>query len=102
MTNQKRTLKNLVAKEEKKLVYLKNSEVCTNFFEMAKKEGFHFGDLPPEKWVSDNLIAIHSEGEMGHPPYFVRAKLNFDSSDIVDFERYVSGEDNFSYKKKIG
>lgn len=99
MANQKRTLKNLVAEEKRKLIYLRNSEVCADFFKMAEKEEFHFGSLPSEKWVSDNFIAIHSDGEMGHPPYFVRAKLNSDSREIVDFEKYVSGENDYSYVK---
>lgn len=99
MANQKRTLKNLVAEEKRKLIYLRNSEVCADFFEQAEKEGFHFGELPFKKWVSDNLIVLHSDGEMGHPPYFVRAKLITDSSDIADFKKYISGEKDYSYVK---
>lgn len=95
----KRTLKALVSERERQLIYLRNSAICTDFFEEARKEGFHFGKLSRKKWVTDNLISIHSNGEMGHPPYFVRAMLNTACDEIVDYEKYVSGEADFSYAK---
>lgn len=97
-----RTLKQLVSEKEKVWVYLDSEEVCRCFFEQANAEGFCFGNLPYSEWVTDSLIAVHSDGQMGHPPYFVRMKLRSENTDIVDYRKYSenSGDIYYSFAER--
>lgn len=94
---QKRTLRELVSGKKKVWVYLESKKLCECFFEKAREENFHFGDLLYGEWVTGTLIAVHSNGQMGHLPYFVYSLLTSEKSDIVDYRKYVQGEEDFYY-----
>ena len=93
------TIKNLLGDKEKIWLYLDNDQTCKKFFEMANAEGYTFGNLPYEKWVTGNIIAIHSDGDMGHLPIFAWC-MSF-KPDIrkvpirYDFAKYISGEKDY-------
>lgn len=89
--NQNKTIKQLVANREKVWVYLESETICKKFFKQAKMENFSFGELPYEKWVCGTLIAVHSNGQMGHAPYFVYSLLH-SKKDIVDFRKYLDDD----------
>lgn len=98
----KRTLRQLVENTERKDIYLKDRETYMRFFRQAREEGFHFGDLPFEKWsAKGRIVVIHSDGEMGHVPYFHYHILQYpEKIEIVDFKKYADGEENYLYGRK--
>lgn len=94
---QKRTLKQLTAEKGDVIVYLSSDELCRRFFREAQSEGFRFGKLPYSEWVTGTLIGIHRDGSMGHEPYFVYSLLHSDKTEIVDYSKYESNEENYYY-----
>ena len=97
---QNRTLRQLVSEKEKVWVYLESAEICSEFFSQARAEGFSFGNLPYGEWVTGTLIAIHSDGQMGHAPYFAYSMLHSDRTDIVDYRKFTEGKEFFNYSFK--
>ena len=49
------------------------------------------------EWVTGTLIGIHRDGNMGHEPYFVYSLLHLDKTEIVDYFKYESNEENYYY-----
>ena len=64
-----RTIRELLGEDEKIWFYIENEELWEKFLEMT--ENFHFGELTRDKWKFGHVIAVHSNGEMGHVPIFV-------------------------------
>lgn len=93
-----KSIRKLLGKNTGMWVYLSSQEVCAEFYRRAFEEGFRFGNLKPENWKTDYLIGVHSDGKLGHPPYFVRALLNSKTEKIVDYVKYIHGEEDFFYK----
>lgn len=66
---------------------------------MAVTEGFHFGGLPVERWAFGYVVAIHSNGDMGHLPLLIWCR-SF-SADVdncprkIDFWQYINGEEYY-------
>ena len=58
-----RNIKDLTKTNEKVWVYFDSEELCREFF---KETDLRFGDLPKEKWSAGYVIAVHSDGNMGH------------------------------------
>lgn len=93
----KRTLKQLTAEKGDVIVYLSSDELCRRFFREAQSEGFRFGKLPYSEWVIGTLIGIHHDGSMGHEPYFVYSLLHLDKTEVVDYSKYESNDENYYY-----
>ena len=55
------------------------------FVNMAVTEGFHFGNLPVERWTFGYVIAVHSNGNMGHP-MAVKQGLSINGIDVFPFD----------------
>ena len=69
---------------------------------MAVAEGFHFGELPVESWAFGYVIAVHSDGDIGHLPLFVWCQ-SFSSDDEnyprkVDYRHFIDIIDVFQRK----
>lgn len=101
-----RTIRELLVNEKVVWMYLDNEEVCRDFYRQAHEEGFHFGDLPYEKWVTGYVVAVHANGEMGHLSMFVWT-LSFagkgpcsirGSHTPVDYQLYMAGEEDYICK----
>lgn len=72
------------------------------FVNMAVAEGFHFGELPVESWAFGYVIAVHSDGDIGHLPLFVWCQ-SFSSDDEnyprkVDYRHFIDIIDVFQRK----
>lgn len=98
-----RTIRELLGCDEKVWVYLNSEETWNEFARMAATEGFHFGELPVERWEFGYVIAVHSNGEMGHLPLFVWC-LSFSSGTgscprKVSFLSYVNDEEEYLCKE---
>ena len=95
-----RTIREILRNDEKVWVYLNSKDTWKEFVHMAVSEGFHFGNLPVEKWTFGHVVAIHSNGNMGHLSLFVWCR-SF-SADIencpqkVDCRRYINNEEDYS------
>ena len=93
------TIKKLLGDKEKVWIYLDNDEICKKFFEMAKAEGYTFRKLPYDEWKIGKIIAVHSDGSMGHISVFCW-QMSF-GSDITgvperyDFTKYIQGDNDY-------
>ena len=94
-----RTIREMLGSDENVWVYLNNEDTWKKFTSMAVAEGFHFGELPVERWAFGYVVAVHSSGDMGHLPLFIwcrsfSADVN-NSPRNVDFNRFIANEDNY-------
>ena len=92
-------IKEFVSSKEKVWLYFRTEEICKEFFVKAKEEGFNFGEFPYEKWVPGILIAIHSDGRMGHLSLFIWT-MSFNANvqgtpKRIDYEKYANGEEDY-------
>jgi hypothetical protein len=94
-----RTIREMLKNEEKVWLYLDSNASWEKFVETAVKEGFCFGSLPADKWVSGHVIAIHSNGDMGHIPLFLWCISFSDDAETqprkIDFDLYMEGKENY-------
>ncbi len=94
-----RTIREMLGNDENVWVYLNNEDTWKQFVNLAVAEGFRFGDLPVKKWTIGYVIAVHSNGDMGHLSLFVWCR-SF-SPDVescprkVDFLSFVNEEEDY-------
>jgi hypothetical protein len=93
----------MLGNDEKVWVYLNSEDTWKLFVNMAVAEGFRFGELPVERWAFGYVIAVHSNGDMGHLPLFVWCRSfspDFEScTRKVDFLSFVNGDEDFLCRK---
>lgn len=94
-----RTIREMLGNDEKVWVYLNSEDTWKEFTRMAVAEGFRFGDLPVERWTFGYVVAVHSNGDMGHLPLFIWCR-SF-STDVescprkVDFSLYSNNQHDY-------
>ena len=94
-----RTIREMLRNDEKVWVYLNSEDTWEKFTKMAVAEGFRFGGLSVERWTFGCVVAVHSNGDMGHLPLFIWCR-SF-SSDVencprkIDFSLYINDSDNY-------
>ena len=93
------TIRELIGNDEKVWIYLDSKETWRIFVGMAIAEGYHFRELHVEKWAFGYVVAVHSNGEMGHLPLFVWcSSFVADTENCprkVDFRRYIEDENDY-------
>lgn len=91
-----RTIRQMLGNDEKVWVYLNSKDNWEEFTSMAVAEGFHFGKLPVERWPFGYVVAVHSNGDMGHLPLYIWCQsFTADVGDCpkrIDFRRYINNE----------
>lgn len=94
-----RTIREMLGNDEKVWVYLNSEDTWKQFVNMAVAEGFRFGEFPVERWAFGYVIAVHSNGNMGHLPLFVwRRSFSPDVENCpqkVDFSLYLNDQDDY-------
>ena len=94
-----RTIREMLGNDEKVWVYLNSEDTWKQFVNMSVAEGFRFGELPVERWTLGYVIAVHSNGNMGHLSLFVWCRSfspDVESSPRnVDFQRFVNEEEDY-------
>lgn len=98
-----RTIREMLGNAEKVWVYLNSEDTWKKFTSMAVAEGFHFGKLPFERWTFGYVVAVHSNGDMGHLPLFIWCR-SF-SADVEscprksDFNRFINDYEDWLCKE---
>lgn len=98
-----RTIREMLGNDKKVWVYLNGEDTWKEFVRMAVSEGFHFGNLPVERWMFGYVVAVHSNGDMGHLPLFIWCR-SF-SADVencprkVDFWRFINNHEDWLCKE---
>ena len=93
---QEGTLKKLTEEAEKVWIYLDSKETYIRFYRQAYSEGFGFGNLKFSDWViGGDLIAVHSDGQMGHGGFASYLGVSLHKTKVVDYRRYADGEKDF-------
>lgn len=98
-----RTIREMLGNDEKVWVYLNSEDTWKQFVNLAVAEGFRFGELPVERWTFGYVIAVHSNGDMGHLPLLVWCR-SF-SADVencprkIEFWRFIDNEIDALCKK---
>ena len=94
-----RTIRKLIGTDENVWLYLDSRETWEEFVNMAFTEGFHFGELPFEKWSFGYVISVHNNGDLRHLPLFIwcwsfsNKVKSFPRK--IDFKRYIHFEDDY-------
>lgn len=102
-----RTLKELVKKNGRVYVYLKDSETGNQFMQQAESEGFTFtdGTKPTERCYAEIMavnrdITINFVGMNGRIAFGSGAEsVNGQKLLRVDFAKYANGESDYLYRK---
>ena len=102
-----RTIKNLANMDGRVYVFLENVEIGEKFMERAEAEGFTFGDgvKPTERCYAEimainNDMTINFVGTNGRIAFGGGAKTVGGKKLIrVDFEKYITGAENYEYKR---
>lgn len=93
-----RTIKQLVGKEQKVYIVLKNKAIQYRFMSDAEYEGITFGDnVKPTERSIDDIMALRSDGTICYLGWAGRMCYHNRKRNIlrVDYEKYISGEDNY-------
>jgi hypothetical protein len=89
----------MLGNDEKVWVYLNSEDTWKKFTSMAVTEGFHFGGLPVERWTFGYVVAVHSNGDMGHLPLLIWCRSFSAYVDNcpqkVDFRRFINNHDDW-------
>ncbi len=87
-------LRKLLGNDETVWVYLDGRAEWDVFAVMAAEEGFSFGELPADKWTAGHVVAVHSDGRLGHLPLFIWC-MSFVGGGAgvrkLDLRKYIEG-----------
>ena len=93
-----RTIKNLFIHGNTVWLYFASDDVRSTFLSDAREEGFH---LPPD--FCDCVCAVHSDMTINYVGFAGHARLNGNDNNsgvrIVDYGKYVAGEDAYFYQR---
>jgi len=94
-----RTLKDLLKLEGRTMIYCRRIQVYVRLIHDAKCEGFRTPSGTPDSVLSLHDTYICHAGWAGHAAFFnpesVSGKLN-----RVDYEKFISGADDYMYVDK--
>jgi hypothetical protein len=89
----------MLGNDEKVWVYLNSEDTWKKFTSIAVSEGFHFGELPVERWAFGYVVAVHSSGDMGHLPLFIWCRSFSAEAEScpqkVNFSRFINNHDDW-------
>lgn len=100
-----RTVSNLSQLNGRVYVYLANAQIGDQFMQQAEDEGFtfHDGTLPSARCY-DNVMAINHDKTLNYVGTNGRIAFDAGAEAIgserlirVDYEKYLSGADNYSF-----
>ena len=98
-----RTIREMLGNDERVWVYIDSRETWGKFIMSAVSEGYRFGELPVEKYVYGNVIAVHVNGNMGHLSMYIWCMSFVHNSDEcprkVDFRKYIEKSSEYSCEK---
>ena len=103
-----RTIKELFSLGRTVFIYFSSSDICRQFLKDAEQEGFTLSDgrKPTEKEYPDCIYAIHVDMTVNGVGFAGHAALQADDSNskgvirTVDYEKYITDEENYFYKRK--
>lgn len=90
-----RTVKDLIGKEKKVYIFLKNRALCYRFLSDAEREGIVGGKIGrPTFMEPDDIFALNPDGTICYVGFVGRMYSASPEGVLrVDYERYISGED---------
>lgn len=102
-----RTIKNLAAMNGRVYVRFATQEGSIRFLKMAEDEGFTFGDgVKPTQRECGEIMAVNHDNTLNYVGYIGSMAFQAGAEKIgdetlirIDFEKYVSGEDDYLYKR---
>ncbi len=98
-----RTIKQLIRKDKKVYIYLRNEAIRLRFSHEAEKEGITFddGEKATERAV-DDVIALLPEGTICFLGFVGRMCYGSGSADAIriDYEKYINGEVDHTIKTR--
>ena len=93
-----RTIKQLIGKEQKVYIVLKNKAIKFRFMSDAEYEGITFGDkVKPTERIPDDIMALQADGTICYLGWAGRMCYHNRKHNIsrVDYEKYILGEENY-------
>ena len=89
-----RTLIELTKDKSREFIALKTPHAMAEFLKQATAEGFMLGDQLPINCKCNNLMIIHSDYTMNYCTG-MSAYMCANHSQLVDFEKYMNGEEDY-------
>ncbi len=93
-----RTIKQLISKEQKVYILLKNKAIQFRFMSDAEYEGITFSDdAKPTERRMDDIMALQADGTICYLGWAGRMCYHNRKHNImrVDYEKYISGKDDY-------
>lgn len=95
-----RTVRELIHTEKKVYILLRNEATRECFVHDAEREGVTYGDkVPLSERSVDDIMALQSDGTICFLGAIGRMCFQANPENVlrVDYEKYVSGEDDFIF-----
>ncbi len=84
-------IKDLINKEKKVYILLKNDDVAEHFMRAAEAEGILFSDgVKPTQRKVDDIIALNSDGTICYVGYLGRMYRNSEQCICIDYENMIN------------
>ena len=93
-----RTIKQLIGKEQKVYIVLKNKAIMFRFISDAEYEGITFGDkVKPTERTPEDIMALQADGTICYLGWAGRMCYHNRKQNIlrVDYEKYILGEEDY-------
>ena len=93
-----RTIKQLIGKEQKVYIVLKNKAIMFRFISDAEYEGITFGDkVKPTERTPEDIMALQADGTICYLGWAGRMCYHSSKHNIlrVDYEKYILGDENY-------
>lgn len=92
-----RTIKQFINSENKVYFFMRNSDVCKQFYQNAEAEGITFGGAKPTKKGTTDIIALLEDGEICYVGWAGRMCYHNCTEGVlrIDYEKYLT--DKFDY-----
>ena len=105
----KRSIEALMNLNGRVYVYLDNEEAAEQFFTQAEAEGFTFGDGErPTARHRDCIMAVNKDHTISYVGFVGHMAFGSGTESVgneplirVDYRRYLTGEEDFLYRKAI-
>ena len=98
-----RTVRQLINKDKKVYILLKNRAVQYRFMSDAEREGITYSNnVKPTQIPAEDIMALHSDGTIcflgwaGHMCYHYSGKAAI----RIDYEKYIDGKEDYIIKPK--
>ena len=96
-----RTIKQFISQPNKVYIYLKDTNLCKQFYRNAEEEGITFGGTNPTEKEPTDLVALLPSGELCYVGWAGRMCYHNCTQGVIriDYEKYINNAPDYIIHK---